>query len=105
VEIPSSGGDTLFPNMYTAFEQLSPGLQKLLSGLNALNDADKSEAAQTRFNRIADSTNPLPQKNLKATGFSITCSRYSHDQNTVVVFSGGKGVWHSGTTVRVSTIH
>ena len=91
--------------MYTAFEQLSSGLQKFLSGINALNDADKSEAAQTRVNRIADSTNPLPQKNLKATDFSIICSRYRHDQNTVVVFSGGKEVWHSGATGRASTIH
>jgi taurine dioxygenase len=65
-EIPPIGGDTLFSNMYTAFEQLSPGLQGFLSGLNALNDADKSEVAQTRVNRIAGSTNPRPQKNLKA---------------------------------------
>lgn len=65
-EVPPAGGDTLFSNMYVAYEQLSPGLQKFLSGLSAINDADKIDIAQTRVNRIASSANPLPQKNLKA---------------------------------------
>jgi taurine dioxygenase len=49
-----------------AYEQLSPVLQKFLLGLKAINDADKLEIAQTRVNRIANSANPLSQKNLKA---------------------------------------
>jgi len=35
-ELPEEGGDTLFANMYRAFETLSPGLQKTLEGLNAV---------------------------------------------------------------------
>ncbi len=54
-EIPPTGGDTLFSNMYLAYERLSPGLKNFLSGLNAINDAGKSEISQTRANRITES--------------------------------------------------
>lgn len=35
-ELPEEGGDTLFANMYRAFETLSPGLQRTLEGLRAV---------------------------------------------------------------------
>ena len=35
-ELPDEGGDTLFANMYRAFETLSPGLQRTLEGMNAV---------------------------------------------------------------------
>jgi taurine dioxygenase len=35
-ELPEEGGDTLFANMYRAYETLSPGLQKTLEGMNAV---------------------------------------------------------------------
>jgi len=62
VEVPKTGGDTLFANMYCAYQALSPGLQHLLSTLSAINDADKTEIAQTRENRVSGS----PLKKLKA---------------------------------------
>ncbi len=35
-EIPDFGGDTLWSNMYEAYEALSPGMQKMLLGLKAV---------------------------------------------------------------------
>ncbi|MBT6273545.1 MAG: taurine dioxygenase [Chromatiales bacterium] len=41
VDVPSVGGDTLFANMYLAYESLSEGMQALLSSLKAVNSAAK----------------------------------------------------------------
>ena len=38
-EIPPRGGDTLFADMYTACEELSPGLRSALESLRAVNSA------------------------------------------------------------------
>jgi alpha-ketoglutarate-dependent taurine dioxygenase len=39
VEVPPYGGDTLFANMYLAYETLSDGMKALLQGLRAVNSA------------------------------------------------------------------
>lgn len=36
LEVPNSGGDTLWANMYDAYETLSPGMKALLDGLTAI---------------------------------------------------------------------
>ena len=41
-EVPPQGGDTLFANMYEAFEALSSPLQKLIEELTALHDGEKT---------------------------------------------------------------
>jgi taurine dioxygenase len=50
-EIPPVGGDTLFANMYLAYESLSAGMRRLLDALSAVNSADKDNAAATRADR------------------------------------------------------
>jgi taurine dioxygenase len=48
LETPPVGGDTMFANMYLAYERLSAGMRRLLDGLKAVNVAGKAVALQTR---------------------------------------------------------
>ena len=54
-EVPPVGGDTLFANMYLAYETLSDGMQRLLSGLRAVASSSKADASRTREDRLKDS--------------------------------------------------
>ena len=54
VEIPPVGGDTLFANMYLAYETLSDGMKEFLDGLKAVNSAQKADAAVGRLKRASE---------------------------------------------------
>ena len=54
-ELPPLGGDTLFANMYAAYEALSDGMKAMLAPLKALNSGATQTAAETRKDRIEDS--------------------------------------------------
>jgi alpha-ketoglutarate-dependent taurine dioxygenase len=51
-EVPPFGGDTLFANMYLAYETLSAGMRRLLDGLRAVNSSAKADVSRTREDRI-----------------------------------------------------
>ncbi len=53
-EVPPFGGDTLFANMYLAYETLSEGMQRLLDGLIAVNSSAKADVTKTREDRLRD---------------------------------------------------
>jgi taurine dioxygenase len=51
-EVPPVGGDTLFANMYLAYETLSDGMKRLLDGLKGVSTSLKADATRTREDRI-----------------------------------------------------
>ena len=51
-ELPPHGGDTLFANMYLAYEGLSQGLKQVLEKLKAVNSSSKADASKTREDLI-----------------------------------------------------
>ena len=51
-EIPPYGGDTLFANMYAAYESLSPGMKAMLDKLVAVNSSAKADVTRTREDRL-----------------------------------------------------
>jgi taurine dioxygenase len=53
-QVPPFGGDTLFANMYLAYETLSAGMRRLLDGLVAVNSSAKADVTKTREDRIRD---------------------------------------------------
>ena len=70
-EVPEVGGDTLFASMYLAYETLSAGLKRALSGLNAvhssrhvfgagaLGDSDANERLGNPELAVQDAVHPV----------------------------------------------
>jgi taurine dioxygenase len=53
-EVPPHGGDTMWSNMYAAYDTLSPGMQRLLRGLRGVNSSALADVSKTREDRIRD---------------------------------------------------
>ncbi|MGO9872792.1 MAG: TauD/TfdA dioxygenase family protein [Acidimicrobiia bacterium] len=53
-EVPAYGGDTMFSNMYAAYDALSPGMRRVLANLRALNSSALADVSKTREDRIRD---------------------------------------------------
>jgi taurine dioxygenase len=53
-EVPPYGGDTMFANMYVAYETLSAGMKRLLGGLVGVNSSAKADVSRTREDRVRD---------------------------------------------------
>jgi len=57
VEVPPSGGNTHFGNMYSAYETLPDSLKKRIEGLRCVHDASRNSAGELRLG-YEDNTDP-----------------------------------------------
>lgn len=53
-EVPPAGGDTLFADMYRAWDALSAGMKAMLRNLKAVNSSAKADVSKTREDMIRD---------------------------------------------------
>ena len=65
-EVPPVGGDTLFANMYLAYETLSDGMKRLLEGLKGVSTSLKADATRTREDRIKSDPTAQSRQELTA---------------------------------------
>ena len=65
-EVPPTGGDTEFANMYLAYETLSEGLKRLIHGLVAVNSSAAADVSRTREDRLKDSARADARKEYNA---------------------------------------
>jgi taurine dioxygenase len=56
--VPAVGGDTLFTNMYAAYDTLSDGMKRLLSRLVGVSSSRKADAMRTREDRVSEAGRP-----------------------------------------------
>ncbi len=61
VDVPSSGGDTLFASMYAAYDGLSPRMQRLLSGLTAVHEGEQYYRDRYGSGHLRDATHPVAE--------------------------------------------
>ena len=65
-EVPPFGGDTLFANMYMAYETLSEGMRRMLDGLVGVATSAKADVSKTREDRLKDNASPDARKSYEA---------------------------------------
>jgi taurine dioxygenase len=54
IELPEVGGDTMFSNMYLAYETLSEGMKKLIASVDAVHPGAKSRLDDSTPERLAE---------------------------------------------------
>ncbi len=54
VEVPPRGGDTLFANMYAAYEALSPAMQGIVGGMRGISDSAAFDARRPKAREAGD---------------------------------------------------
>jgi taurine dioxygenase len=60
VELPGVGGDTMFANMYRAYETLSDGMKKLIEPLQGVHMLTKAVYDASTFGKLAESYERFP---------------------------------------------
>ena len=65
-EIPPVGGDTLFANMYAAYDALSPAMRAMLDPLRGVSSSALADVSSTREDRVRDNASAGAPKSYEA---------------------------------------
>jgi len=98
LELPPAGGDTMFADLYSAYDTLSDGMKEMLGPLKALNVGDQPVA---RFTEIANMSSKDPGKVQVKTVHPIV--RTHPDTGRKALYLGGHSVEIDGMTREEST--
>ena len=63
-ELPPAGGDTMFANMYLAYESLSDGMREMLDGLNAKHISGEPRAYSSPYRSMYERTGNDAEENV-----------------------------------------
>ena len=88
-ELPERGGDTLFASMYAAYDALSPGMQKMLSGLKAVHSGVRAFSPQAVQNNDGrDAKFKLSESALKEVEHPVICTHAESGRKYLYVNRG-----------------
>jgi taurine dioxygenase len=90
-EIPAWGGDTLFADLERAWETLSPSMQDLLHGIQAVHSARRSYAPTGSLGDGDD-----PRRTMKVTASETAYDTTLHPLVRTHVETGRKSLWVNG---------
>jgi taurine dioxygenase len=99
-ETPPRGGDTLFANMYLAYESLSEGMRRMLDAIVVVNSSAKADVTRTREDRVRDSAKDDARKEYVAEHPAVRTHPETHRKALYV--NGGHALRFRDMTVEES---
>jgi taurine dioxygenase len=88
-ELPTRGGDTMFASMYAAYDALSPGMQKMLSGLKAIHSGIRAFGPKAQDNNEGrDAQFKLSEIALKEVEHPVICTHAGSGRKYLYVNRG-----------------
>jgi taurine dioxygenase len=90
VEVPEQGGDTIFSNLYLAYESLSPGMRELCDRLILVH------SASVAYDADGPKKSMLDQKGMQFTMREDPTREMAHPLVCIHAHSGRKLLWYPG---------
>lgn len=95
-EIPESGGDTMFANLYLAYETLSESMKGMLAGRQALNSSRKGDAAVGRQKSVDE--NPKDASEVQTESIHPVFRTHPETERKALYVNKGHTVCFEGAT-------
>ena len=100
-EIPDTGGDTMFANLYSAYETLSDAMKKLLDGRYGVNSSRKGDAAAGRQKSVDE--NPKDASGVQTVSIHPAVRTHPETKRKALYVNRGHTICFEGATLEEST--